>query len=331
MQIWIALLCCCFLFVVPNFSYAADFGQALGIMDANKAPDALSASRGNTWAADPEGSSNNPACIAAGEPFKKLSGSVNYSATFFGKGPTLHSYDTSLYANVPFGGVVEVTLGNLRSGSAATRMDGEAVQFNHQPYFEVQYGLKVKDSLIREGDKLYLGVGAGMDWSKMGFASQGQNTFISRSRGMTLKCGALYQLSDNWNFGAMYSWSGSWNEDRDLENATSTKSTSHTHQARVGASWKVLPNFGTTLSADVQYLNLGSVNRVQPFVGIEQQIVKEKLYVYGGWAASGPTAGVGYYLKNGGINVAYQHNPYADLNPHLGKANVIMATAFFKW
>lgn len=329
MKTLLSALLCGFALLVPNFSHAADFGQALGIMDANKAPDALSASRGNTWAADPEGSSNNPACVAAGEPFKKVSGSVNYSATFFGKGPTLHSYDTSVYANVS-GGVVEVTLGNSRSASAATRMDGN-VQTNHQPYIEVQYGLKVKDSLLRDGDKLYLGVGAGMDWSKMGFASQGQNTFISRSRGMTLKCGALYQLNERWNFGAMYAWSGSWNEDRDLENASSSRSISNTHQMRVGASWKVLPQFGTTLSADVQYLNLGIVSRVQPFVGVEQQIVKDKLYVYGGWAASGPTAGVGLYFKNGGVNVAWQNNPYADLNPHLGKANVIMATAFFKW
>ena len=330
MQIWIAVLCCFFVFVVPNFSHADEFGAALRDMAANTAPDALSASRGNTWAADPEGSSNNPACVAAGEPFKKVSGSVNYSAASFKKGPTLHSYDTSVYANVP-GGVVGVTFGNSRSSSAATRMDGEAVQFNHQPYVEVQYGLKVKDNLLRDSDKLYLGVGAGMDWSKMGFASQGQNTFISRSRGMTLKCGALYQMSDNWNFGAMYSWSRSWDEDRDLENMTSSRSISNTHQVRVGASWKVLPKFGTTLSADVQYLNLGNVSRVQPFVGVEQQIVKDRLYVYGGWAASGPTAGIGFYLKNGGINVAYQHNPYADLNPHLGKAQVITATVFFKW
>lgn len=330
MQIWIVLLCC-FLFVVPKTSHSDEFGAELRAMSANTAPDALSASRGNTWAADPEGSSNNPACVAAGEPFKKVSGSGNYSATFFKKGPTLHSYDTSVYANVPGGGVIEATFGNSRSGSAATQMDGEAVQFNHQPYVEVQYGLKVKDSLIREGDKFYLGVGAGMDWSKMGFASQGQNTAISRSRGMTLKCGALYQLNENWNFGASYAWSRSWDEDRDLENTTSTRSISNTHQVRVGASWKVFPKPGTTLSADVQYLNLGNTSRVQPFVGVEQQIVKDKFYAYGGWAATGPTVGLGYYLKNGGINVAYGNNLHADLNPHLGKANVIAATVFFRW
>jgi opacity protein-like surface antigen len=330
MRTLLSVMICGCLFFAPNFSRADEFGAALRTMGANTAPDALSASRGNTWAADPEGSSNNPACVSASEPFKKVSGSVNYNATIFKKGPTLHSYDTSLYVNVPGGGVAEVTLGNSRSGSAATRMDSN-VQTNHQPYFEVQYGRKVKEDLLRDGDKLYLGAGAGMDWSKMGFASQGQNTTISRSRGMTLNCGALYQPNENWNFGASYSWSRSWDEDRDLENASSSRSISNTHQVRVGASWKVLPQFGTTLSADVQYLNLGNTSRVQPFVGVEQQIVKDRLYVYGGWAATGPTIGLGYYLKNGGINVAYGNNLHADLNPHLGRSQTIAATVFFKW
>lgn|GEM_PF-710611 len=332
MQKLMVILLFCFV-LVPGVSCAADFGTALGIMDANRPPDALSASRGNTWVADPEGSSNNPACIAAGEPFR-VSGSTNYIVMFFGNGPTVHSYETSIYAAIPFGGVAQLTLGNTQSGYAKTRMDGESVRFDHQPYFDIAYGLKVKESLLRDGDKLFVGVGGGVNWSKMGFASQGQQTFISRSRGVNLYTGVLYQPTDGLNFGASYSWSYGRNEDRDfgdVENITSSRYTSTIHQTRVGASWTVLPKFGTTVAVDVQYLSLGHINRIQPFAGIEQQIIKDRLFVYGGWADKGPTAGLGLYFKNGGMNVAYMHNSNPDLNPHLGRSQTVMATAFFKW
>jgi opacity protein-like surface antigen len=329
MKTWLSLLICSFVIFVPNFSYAADFNKALGIMDANIPSGADTAGMGNCWAAMPGYSSSNPATIAAGEPYR-FSGSVNYSATIFKNGPAIHAYDTSVYAAMPFGGVVQMTHGGARSSSAATRMDCN-VQFNHQPYFDLMYGLKVKENMFLNGDKFYLGLGAGVNWSKMGFASQGQNTLISRSRGMTLKSGALYQPIENLNFGAMYSWSRGWGEDRDIENAISVRSTSDTHQVRIGASWKVLPKFGTTLAADYQHLNIGHVKRDQFFVGVEQQVVKDRLYLYGGWAHSGPTAGVGLYFKHGGVNVAYMNNPFADLNPHLGRAQTITATAFIKW
>lgn len=356
MQKFMIILACVLIFI-PGIVCADGFGTALNIMSANRPPDALSASRGNTWVADPEGSSNNPACIAAGEPFK-VAGSANYFATFFKKGPTVHAYETSIYAAVPFGGVAQLTLGNSQSGFAKTRMDGDSIRFDHQPYFDIAYGLKVKENLFRDGDKLFVGVGGGINWFKMGFASQGHTNFISRSRGINLYSGVLYQPSENLNFGASYSWSRDWNEDREQifsegngsplgwnedgeqifsEETSSTagwnsrRSTSDIHQVRVGASWQILPKFGTTLAVDVQYLNLNGTSRVQAFAGVEQQIIKDRLYVYGGWAGSGPTAGVGLYFKNGGVNIAYQNNPYADLNPHLGRAQTIMATAFFRW
>jgi hypothetical protein len=269
-----------------------------------------------------------------------VAGSVNYFATFFKKGPTFHSYETSIYAAVPFGGVAQLTLGNSQSGFAATRMDGDSVRFDHQPYFDIAYGLKVKENLFRDGDKLFVGVGGGVNWSKMGFASQGHTTSISRSRGFSLYTGVLYQPAENLNFGASYSWSRDRNEDRELMFSeedesllgwNSRRSTSNIHQARVGASWQVLPKFGTTVAVDLQYLSLGRTSRVQAFAGVEQQVIKDRLYIYGGWAGSGPTAGIGLYFKNGGVNVAYMNNPYADLNPHLGQANTVMATAFFKW
>jgi hypothetical protein len=318
------------LLLSPPVSQAAEFGKALGIMSANLPAGADTAGMGNCWVAMPGYSSNNPATIAAGEPFR-VSGSVNYSATFFKKGPTVHTYETSAYVAMPFGGVVQLTLGNSQSGFGKTRMDGDSIRFDHQPYFDIAYGAKVKENLLREGDKLFVGVGGGMNWFKMSFASGGQNNFVSRSRGVNLYCGALYQPTESLNFGVLYSWSRDWCEDRDIENKKSFRYAADTHQTRIGASWRVFPKFGTTLAVDVQHLNLGSANRVQVFAGVEQQVIKDRLYVYGGWAGSGPTAGVGLYFKNGGVNVAYIHNPHSDMNQYLGRANTVMATVFFKW
>lgn len=330
MQKFAAVLVCV-LILVPGAACADGFGTALNIMFINRSPDALSASRGNTWVADPEGSSNNPACIAAGEPFK-AAGSTNYSATFFAKGPTLHTYEASFYATMPFGGVTQLTLSNSQSGFAATRMDGDSVRLDHQPYFDIAYGRQVGENVLRNGDKFFVGVGGGMNCFKMGFASQGHTNFISRSRGFSLYGGALYQPTENLNFGASYSWSRDFCEDRDIESGTSARYTSDIHQARVGASWNVLPNVGTTVAIDVQYLNLGHVNRIQPFVGVQQQIIKDRLYIHVGSAnLKGFTLGPGLYFKNGGVNVAYSYNTNPELNPYFGQSHTIMATAFIKW
>jgi len=64
---------------------------------------------------------------------------------------------------------------------------------------------------------------------------------------------------------------------------------------------------------------------------VEQQIIKDRLYAYAGWADKGPTAGLGLYFKNGGVNVAYMRNSYSDLRPHLGQDQTVMTTAFFRW
>jgi hypothetical protein len=82
------------------------------------------------------------------------------------------------------------------------------------------------------------------------------------------------------------------------------------------------------LAADYQYLNCGHLKRDQLFAGAELMLVKDRLYAYGGWASSGPTAGIGVYFKNGGLNVAYQNNTLNDLTPHLGRSQTVMATVY---
>jgi hypothetical protein len=325
----IALLCCCFLFVIPNSSQAADFGTAMSIASANISPGADVAGMGNCWIALPDFSSNNPAVIAAGEKFH-FGASYTFGLLMFKHGPNITMHQTSITAVLPKG-VAQLTLSNANSGSAGTAMDVDA-KFAYLPSIELMYGLKVGENLLRDGDKLYLGAGGSLSTSKMNFSLAGQNVLISRSRKFEAKAGFLYQPAKGLNFGGMYSYSRDRNDDRELnineEDGSQTWSAkrynSDAHQFRLGASWQILPT--TLVAVDYQHLNIGHVRRDQIFAGVEQQIIKDRLYVYGGWAVSGPTAGIGVYFKNVTLNVAYQNNTLDDLDPHLGRSQTIMAT-----
>lgn len=309
---------------------SAGFGTALSIMTANVPPGADIAGMGNCWVALPNFSSNNPAVAAAGEKFR-FGGSYTFGLIIFNSGPNVMIHQVSVAAALSKG-VLQLTLSNANSGIAATSMDMDA-KFVYSPSIELIYGLKVAENLIRDGDKLYVGIGISFSTARMNFSLAGQNQLISRSRGFLLKGGFLYQSPvEGLNFGGMYAYSRDRNEDRELnineDNGSqywsSKRSTSEMHQFRLGASWQVLP--ATLIAVDYQHLNLGHVKRDQIFAGVEQQIIKDRLYAYGGWANSGPTAGVGVYFKDATFNVAYANNTFNDLNPHLGRSQAIMVT-----
>ncbi len=318
--------------LVPATSFAADFGTAMSITSANVPPGADVAGMGNCWAALPDFSSNNPAVIAAGEKLR-FGTSYTFGLLMFKRGPDIIIHQVSGTAALP-AGILQVTLSNANSGSAGTAMDMDT-KFVYSPSVELMYSLKVGENLLRDGDKLYLGVGGTLSTSRMNFSLAGQNILVSRTRGFETRIGFLYQLAPGLNFGGMYSYSRDRNDDRTFhvnEDDGSTfwtgqRSTSDVHQFRLGASWQILPT--TLIAIDYQHLNLGHVKRDQIFAGVEQQIIKDRLYVYGGWANSGPTAGIGVYFKNGGLNVAYMHNPFSLSEEHLGRSQVFMATVFF--
>ena len=338
MKTWIALLCCCFVLVVPNFSQAADFSKALDIATTNIPSGADVAGMGNVQAAVSAFSSGNPAIVGCPEEPYRIGASATYAFINFKNGPGVNLYSGTVSAKMPVG-YLQINGSNIRSGNSVTRMDTDT-QFNSAPSVEVMYGLKVAENLLRTGDKLYLGAGGSFSGSKMSFSSQGQNLETSQSRGFGVKTGFLYQPIKHVSVGGFYSYSGSRtktselvqteNEDGSVSNGNHSRNSSgDVQQVRIGASWEILP--GTLIAADFQHLNIGSLKRDQVFAGVEQQIIKDRLYVYGGWAASGPTAGIGVYLKHGGLNVAYMSNPFADLNPHLGRNQMIMATAYFNF
>lgn len=309
--------------------HAADFGQALSIMSATVAPGTDSLSMGGCWVALPNFSSNNPAVVAAGDPYK-VAGSYSFNWIKFNRGPSLALHITSLSAALPKG-VLQLNAANANSANAGTAMEVDT-KFAYSSYVELMYGLKIGESLIRNGDKLFLGAGGSITASKINFSQLGQNMFVARSRGFEAKAGFLYQPAKGLNFGGMYAYSRDRNEDRELtiseedgsQSWSSKRSTSDLHQIRLGASWQVLPRL--LLAADYQHLNVGHVKRDQYFIGAEFQVVKEIVSLYAGCANGGPTVGIGIYpSKHVGLNVAYGKDLFRDLNPHLGRSQMVSA------
>ena len=330
----IAVFVAAMFLTVPAICSAADFGTALSIVTSNIPPGADVAGMGNCWVALPGFSANNPANVAAGDPFC-FGALYSYWLIAFKRGPNLNVHISSASVALPKG-VLQVNFSSANSGSAGTAMDVDA-KFAYAPTIELMYGVKAFESLLRDGDKLYLGVGGSLSTAKMNFSLSGQNMLVSRTRGFQAKTGFLYQPMKGLNFGGMYSYLCDRNDDRKLnineddglQSWSAKRSTSDIHQFRLGVSWQVLPRL--LLAADYQHLNIGHVKRDQYFVGAEFYVIKEVLAVYGGWANSGPTAGISAYWKWGGANVAYMNNTFDDLNRHLGRSQMVMATVFMNF
>lgn len=315
-------------FLLPAGAFAAGFSQASSIMSATISPGPDSLSMGGCWVALPNFSSNNPAVVAAGDPYKAA---VSYSFNWikFGRGPSIGLHITSLSVTLPKG-VLQLNVANANSASAGTAMEAD-MKFDYSSYIELMYGLQVAESLIRNGDKFFLGVGGSLTASRISFSQLGQSMFVARSRGFEAKTGFLYQPAKGLNFGGTYIYSRDRNDDRELTFSddgspswSGKRSNSDLHQFRLGASWQVLPRL--LLAADYQHLNVGHVKRDQYFVGAEFQVVKEIVSIYAGCANGGPTVGLGVYPnKHVGLNVAYGRNLFQDLDPHLGRSQMVSA------
>lgn len=316
------------IFVFASNSRAADdFGTAMEIATVNVPPGADVAGMGNVWTATPNFSSNNPAVLPTCGDYK-IGGSATYGRINFKNGPDVNLYSGSIAAKLP-AGFLQVTYSDARSNTEATKMDVDA-KFNASPVINLQYGLSAAKNFLREGDELYLGISySPYERSKLTFSNAGEDLFISESKGYSIGGGFLYKPEKNWNIGGYYSYSRSKGEDTDLVFSETSYSVSKAEQMRLGLGYQLFP--ATFLAADYQHLNLDGEKKDQYFAGIEQGIIKDILYLYGGWADSGPTAGLGIYFKNGGINLAYMHNPFNELKPYLGRAEVFMATAYINF
>ena len=158
---------------------------------------------------------------------------------------------------------------------------------------------------------------------------KGEQISESKSKSYGFGAGLLYQPIKGVNIGAYYNYGKSDNEEEDYAEGTVVSSVSTSQLLRIGASWQIFSM--TLLSADWQHVNLDGYRKNQLFVGIEEGIIKDFLYVYAGWAANGPTAGVGMYFKNGGMNISYMSNPFSEADDYLGKSRVMSAAIYWNF
>lgn len=336
-MIKIMFLVVCLTFTLGTFSVvcAQDFGIALTKAFSEIPDGADVASMGNASTATPAFSSRNPAIVAVEvEDVKTTVGATGtYGYIHFGNGPSVNLYSGSLAARLPYG-TVQITYSN---GSSDSRKftDSDTVKFDEIPSVELQYGFSL--GKIFGDDALYGGVSYGYSESKLTlnnvtFLSEGlfRNTIVSEGSGHTFGTGMLYQIYKAINLGALYlhSWDGS------RESVTSNgavvdilRSKSQADELRVGIGIQVTPI--TFVAGDYRHLYLPDGQRDdQYYAGIEQGIIKDVLYIYGGWANGGTTTGIGLYFKHGGVNLAYMHRPMRALEEHLGKAEVFAASLY---
>jgi hypothetical protein len=334
-MILLMVLAVVFAFISPTL--AEDLGTSLAIVSTNIPPGADAAGMGNVWVATPEFSTNNPAAMAAASEFK-----VNFSGTYarinFDKGPGINLYSGSVTGKLPVG-TLQVSYSDANFGRSNT-LNGSDLELKESPSFNIQYGLRAFGNLLLKDDDFYLGANFSRYNSAYLFImrefGRDSGNVDSKFDGYSLGVGLLYKPHKNFNFGAYYA--RSWDTENDKADAANfhyqSEYLSNKDLLRIGASWQVLPM--TMIAVDYQYwsyqiLNNGGTTNGQFFAGIEQGIIKDLLYIYGGWAGQGPTAGIGLYFKHGGVNFAYMNDPFPEASSTLGRGQVWMATIFFKF
>ncbi len=325
-----------FVFILAAFSaYAKDFDSAFSNSVTNIPQGADVAGMGNAWVATPDFSSNNPSVIAIVPEPEKFHGTLmpTYGIIGFSQGPDIQLYSISVTGKMPVG-YLQMSFSDGWSNFAPTADPSTFLKINSSPTIDVQYGLKVGKSLIFKGDELYVGVGYAHGESKLSMRSEFFDPEIEEKFAVNavekgysdlVSVGMVYRPNKNINIGAFYAHS--WDKsDSFAEGERYEVSRGNTNQLRIGAGVQVTEL--TFLALDYQHLSIDGVRFDQWFAGIEQGIIKDLLYVYGGWAADGPTCGIGMYFKHGGINFSYAVNQFRDLKPHLGNSEMFMVTGY---
>jgi hypothetical protein len=322
-------LLCTILF--PQKAEPADFGTAFTRATIDVPPGADPASMGNAWVSQtPDYSSYSAATLGANSDFKAgITG--NYLASTFGSGLKLQLAAATITAKLPKEyGVLQLTYANARTGQSPTLMDAD-LKLNSAPLIGIQYGVKVAQNVLHQGDKMYLGLSYDPTVKSEIHLLTADDTIRIKSRGYTLGGSALYQYNDKFNVGAYYSYGHSKVTEDEAAYGGHEESGSNSNQWRIGASYHVTSM--TYVSLDIDRTTIDSSGKTKWFAGVEQGIVKDVLYVYGGLAdgLNKPTAGIGIYTKHVGINLAYMRHYYKELTEFFGgNGNVYMATFYIR-
>lgn len=304
-------------------AHAEDFSRAFTRATIELPPGADPASMGNAWIAQtPDYSSYSSATLPAGTDFK-IGGSGSYLVADFGKGPKLKLWSGTLSGKLPKDfGVIQLSYANAWSRQSPAEL-GADLKLESAPVLSIQYGVKVAKDVFRKGDKLFVGATYNpVSKSDLLIILAGDAMHL-KSSGYSLGASALYQYDEKLNIGAYYSYGHSKAND---------KSTLNSDQLRIGAAYHVAPL--TYLALDLDRTTVEGSSKDKWYFGIEQGIVKNIVYVYGGLAngLDKPTVGLGIYTKNAGINLAYMYKYYEELAKFLGgRGNVFMATAYVRF
>lgn len=320
-----------------SVSFADDFSTAL-TKALTQIPDgADSAAMGNASTATAAFASRNPAVVAVEtENFSRLGAMGSYGNIGFQNGMHVNFYSISATARLKKGAVQLIASnGNSNNGSVGPL---ETLQLNSSPGVELQYGIKVAEPL-GGNDALYAGASYGYAESKLtlqfpavdGTGGWSNAAMKSETTSHTAGIGLFYEAGKKLNLGAL--WLRSWEKNEEMFSYEGSfvgrfTSKAQNNQLRLGASCQVTPL--TLIAFDYRHLYLeGGSRDDQYFAGIEQGLVKDVLYLYGGYADGGTTGGVGVYLKHGGANLAYLHRPLRALEPFFGKGDMLMASLYW--
>lgn len=319
-------------FTITDKAQAASFDESMTAVSASLPLGADVGAMGNVGTLE-EFSSNNPAISSImGEG--NVSGTANYGYFKFAKS-NLQTVSASITKKIG-PAALQVAVGH---GETPTSNIGEFETFRikESNTLNLQLGGEVASGMIGN-DVLYAGLGYtyGQSTQKGSFPVLVEEEFFiskysseTKSHGATV--GAAYKPIKEVTIGAFAT--RTWNRSEftmdGVEGSEVSKSFSDIHH--LGFAYKIFE--GTTLAGDYQQVRFSnsSTKFNQYFVGVEQYVVKDIVALYAGIANEAPTAGIGVYFTNGGLNLSYGHNMLRETKAYLGSCDAYMASTYFNF
>ncbi len=314
------------LFGVAGIGQAKDFATALEIT-LSEIPDGGDIAAMGNPAVRRDFSTKNPAVTGASIVSKNVVVCANYGLFAFKNGFDMSLYSVSAMTKLPLGITrLTVTEGNSTTGGIDEIGD---IKLNGLTSIELQYGLPLSDDLY--GGIVYTHNRSKLTIDTMFFDETVGVPFdvelASETRSHEIGVGLLYRLGEKVDLGFFYNRASSRSRDyvNDIKEGTAR---SATDQLRAGFSAQLA--LGTVLAAEYRHFWFEEERDAQYFAGIEQYLNKI-VALYCGYANGGATAGLGIYLKNGGLNLAYMHRPFRSTEDFLGEAKVFEALLFWNF
>lgn len=327
------------LFLRPKKARADEFSDSFATVDILSAD---CASMGNACVAAREFSSDlNPALIAITDERFNWGASPTYAMVSFKKGLDIQGGSVSFTTMLPQG-VLQLTYTGAKSDRQTDRgeMDGipyaSSWDIDSLHDFGVQYGIGV-------GKNLYAGFGYNYSKSntlsdlKVIIPTEGDPLAMkfyldSKDQSHTFTAGAVYVPLEKVSLGIAYSYTrtkaiNDTDIPAEIESIPDEEKT-HMDDLRIGATWKLTDKL--MLSGDYRHAEAEGNNFDQYYVGAEY-CFHEAFCIYAGRPNSGWSTGLGLYLEGGGVNIAYQYDPYEQVRDDLGKAEVVVVSGYLNF